>query len=162
MRSIIVRRLDLTLSNSGLRSGLLKPPSTMPGDGTDGSGGKGGIICTGFGVSLTRTCFTRKPVSAVGGGGNQGWRRLSESDASLSNFFSCAARAIVPRLRPWPSFTGPLVPSTSPRPHLQPSMSFAGAADAPLVRFHRHREVTALKAKSTQRAMLKPQRDLIS
>lgn len=156
---MMVRRFDLTLSNKGLR----RPASIIPGDGTEGCGGSGGIICTGFGVSRTRTCLTC--IGAVGGGGNQGWRRLSESEASLSNFFSCTARAIVPRLRLWFcfSFTGPLVPSTSPRPHLQPSMSLAGAAaEEPLVRFHRHSEVTALKAKSTHRAMLKPQSDLIS
>lgn len=165
MRSIMVLRLDLTLSRSGLRG----PSSEKAGEGggrsSAGTVGTGGICSTGLGVSLTRTDLTR--MAAVGGGGSHGRCALSESDESLSNRFSWRAMAAVPRLRAR-TLTGPgagagarpavTVPGATPRPHLQFSMSLGAGA---LVRFHRHSEVTAEKAKSTHRAMLRPQMALI-
>lgn len=83
-------RFDRTLSSSGLRG----PPSMTP---ANGCGGSGSNVATGWGVSRTRTLFSR--TGAVGGGGNQGRRTLSPSEESLSNLFSCVAMAMVPRLR---------------------------------------------------------------
>lgn len=116
---IIVLRLDLTLSRSGLRG-----PSEKAGEGggssSGGTGGRGGISSTGLAISLMRTLFSR--IDAVGGGGNHGWRALSESE-SLSNRFSRCAMAVVPRLRlrlRAAMGPGPAVgPAAIPRPHLQ-------------------------------------------
>lgn len=156
---MMVLRADLTLS----RRGLLGPSSTKLGgdEGTCRIGGRGGRSSTGRGVSLGCTLFTR--TGAVGGGGSHGWRALSASDESPG-----CAMAIVPRLRDRLTAAPPngrawaLTSPISPRPHLQPSMSLgAGREAAPLVRFHKHPEVMAEKEKSTHRAMLSPQMDLI-
>ena len=167
-------RLDLLRANGVVNTGEHGSRGTSPG-----KGGTGGNSFSGL---ARRRVLLSPRTEAVGGGGGGGGAEKAglgfesgcgtfiliprSSDESLSYLLAdwCAI-AVVPRLRDLGSkracFASPS-PGTAglPRPHLH-SMSFGAGADATLMRRQRKAVVAVERVKSTQRAMLMPQMDLI-
>jgi hypothetical protein len=163
---MMVLRLILNLSRSGLLSGGVGGIGETGSSGTGGGGGimSGGILSSGRGAPSRTGTFLR--TGAVGGGGNQGSGAecdgsSSDEESPSNRFSSRLAMAMVPRLRPLRSTLGGFGGAAPPRPDPH-SRSLGASEELGLSRRHRQTAVMAEKAKRMHRAMLRPQMALTS